>query len=288
MRPIGIQLKYGPWRDALLRNWKEVAQQMGFRRSDVEGRVQILTEALRAMCIDMDGVDASLWSASLGKNISHANGPLATLNRLGILTVKKKHVKSRRLRVGQGTGRWLCSGVLAMKRVCSRVAPWVRLADSCQVTAPQTCQEWVSEYIRVNQIFQSHGLFANKSYMRSFVIRGLVLAAMAAAGIPKLTGAAKIQLQTFASAFPDQRGWINKLSGDAKSITLAEFLADIGYDGRPEFLTMFMCLLLTPSMRVNPAWLLAHRSRLCESMVSQHECHGIFKLPALCVQQYRG
>ena len=127
-------------------------------------------------------------------------------------------------------------------------------------------------------------MFENKSYMRNFVIRGLVLAAMAAAGIPKLTGAAKIQLQTFASAFPDQRGWINKLSGDAKSTTLAEFLADLDYDGRPEFLTMFMRLLLTPSTRVNPAWLLAHRHRLCKSMASQHDCHGIFRLPALRVQ----
>ena len=65
------------------------------------------------MCIDMDGVDARLWSASLGKNISHANGPLATLNRLGILTVKKKTCEVTSLASGAGDGQMVvfgCSG----------------------------------------------------------------------------------------------------------------------------------------------------------------------------------
>ena len=150
--------------------------------------------------------------------------------------------------------------------------------------APHTCEGWVSEHARVNQIFQDHRTFSDKSYMRNFVIRGLMLAAMAAAGIPKLTGAAKINAHTFASSFPDQRCWIRTLSDDATCATLAQFAAGLGYDGRPELLTMFLCLLLARSMRVNPAWLLARRSRLSKAMVSQHDRHGLFRLPALCVQ----
>ena len=284
MRAIGIQLKYGPWRDALVRCWKQIAKQQGFRGSDVRSRAHILTEAMRRMCLDMDGVDTSIWSESLGRNISHANGPLATLIRMGILSVKKKHLKSRQVRVGQGSGRWLCSGVLALAKAQEKVAQWVRLADACQVKAPSTCRQWVAEHARINKIFNGHHVFVNKSYMRNFVVRGLLLAAMAAAGIPKLTGAAHISLEDFGRAFPDQRGWISKLAGRRPVKTLAEFVSDLGYDGRPEFLTMHLCLLLTPSMRVNPAWLLAHRRRLCQAMFAQHECHGIFRLPALCVQ----
>ena len=283
MRCLSIQLKYSPWRDALVNCWSKVAKQQGFRCSDVQGRARILTETLRSMCVDMDGVDTTLWSDSLGRNISHANGPLATLHRLGILTVQKRHLKSRRLRVGQGTGRWLCSGVLAITKARAHVSRWVLLADACQVVAPSTCHGWVAEQARVNRIFQNCQMFADASYMRNFVIRGLLLAAMAAAGVPKLTGAAKIDVQSFAASFPDQRCWICRLSGGRPG-TLAEFAEGLGYDGRPELLTMFLCLLLTRSMQVNPAWLLARRARLSKAMLAQRDSRGLFKLPALCVQ----
>ena len=286
MRFLGVNLKYGPWRDALMRAWKKVVALWGFRRSDVRVRVRILTEALRLMCIDMVGVDTKPWSDSLGKNISHANGPLATLNRLGILTKHKKHVHSRRLQVGEGNGRWLCSGVLAITRARAKVARWVRLAEAYRAKAPRTCEEWVAEHGRANQIFQAHRIFENKSYMRNFVIRGVMLAAMVAAGVPELRGAEDIDARVFASSFPDQRSWISALVAANRNPTLAEFAADLGYDGRPELLSMFLCLLLTKVMRVNPAWLLAHRTHLCNAMLSQHDRLGLCRLPALCVQDH--
>ena len=194
-------MKYGPWRDATVNAWKKVAEQQGCRRSGVSSRVRILTEALRHTCMDMDGVNTLPWSESLGRNISHANGPLVTLSRLGILTTKKRHVHSRLVQVGRDEGRWLCVGVLAMRQARTKVSRWVRLSDACQVTAPRTCKEWVSEFIRVNQIFQDHRMFKDKSYMRTFVIRGVMLAAMARAKVPRLTGAGDIDTMVFASGF---------------------------------------------------------------------------------------
>ena len=284
LRFLGVVMKYGPWRDAMVNAWKEVAKQQGFRRSDVSSRVRILTEALRRTCMDMDGVDTLPWSESLGRNISHAAGPLVTLNRLGILTTKKRHVHSRLVQVGCDEGRWLCAGVLAITQAHAKVSRWVRLSDACQVTAPRTCKGWVSEYIRVNQIFQDHRMYEDKSYMRNFVIRGAMLAAMARAKVPRLRGAGDIDTMVFASAFPDQRGWLHTLSREGVRDTLPEFMAGLGYDGRPEMLTMFLCLLLTKTLRVNPAWLLVHRTRLCSAMCLQHGRQGLFRLPALCVQ----
>ena len=284
LRFLGVMMKYGPWRDATVNAWKKVAKQQGFRRSDVSSRTRILTEALRRTCMDMEGVNDLPWAESLGRNISHVNGPLATLNRLGILTTKKRHVHSRLVQVGCDEGRWLCVGVLATMQARAKVSRWVRLSDACQMTGPRTCKGWVSEFGRVNQIFQDHRMFKDQSYMRNFVIRGVMLAAMARAKVPRLTGAGDIDTMAFASVFPDQRGWLRTLSREGVRETLSEFMAGLGYDGRPELLTCFLCLLLNKTSRVNPAWLLVHRTRLCSAMCSQHSSQGLFRLPALCVQ----
>ena len=88
---------------------------------------------------------------------------LATLNTVGSLTTKKRHVHSRLVQVGRDEGRWLCVGVLAIMQARTKVSRWARLSNACQVTAPRTCKGWVSEFIRVSQIFQDHRMFKDKS-----------------------------------------------------------------------------------------------------------------------------
>ena len=65
-------------------------------------------------------------------------------------------------------------------------AEWRRHRRLVSDSGGGTCEEWVSEHARANQIFQVHGMFKSKSYMRNFVIRGVMLAAMAVVGIPRL------------------------------------------------------------------------------------------------------
>ena len=77
----------------------------GFRRSGEVSdivRANLLLDALCDTCYDMDGVDDNDWVESLGKSISHASGPLATLHRLGILN-KHNLKRSRVLHLGQKT-----------------------------------------------------------------------------------------------------------------------------------------------------------------------------------------
>ena len=132
-------------------------------------------------------------------------------------------------------------------------------------------------------MFQKSHIFANKSYMRNFVIRGLLLAAMEAAGVRKLSGAGDISATAFAAAFPDQRSWIRRMCA-RPGVSLAQLVASLEYRGRVELLTMVTCLLLNPRMRFSPQWFADHRRILCRHMVQQHREHGVYRLPELCVK----
>lgn len=299
LRLICIQLKYGPWRDALVICWKrQAAGKQEFWRSGVgdghsADRARILVMALRDTCQQMQGRDDSVWVASLGRNISHVSGPLATMARLGIVkkmrqgSPQRMHAGVLKLGASSGTFRRLCSGVVEMASAETKVLRWVRVASGCRaVEAPKTCQEWVAEHGKVDAIFAKHRIFPSKSYMRNFVIRGLLLAAMHAAGVRKLSGSKNISAGAFADAFPDQGSWIKRMCLRQRvEISLADFAATIDYDGRVEHLTMYLCLLLNPRMRLAPAWFSANRRRLCSSMLQQHRSSlGVFRLPELCVQ----
>lgn len=293
MRPLSIQLKYGPWRDLFVRCWIARARQIAeFRRSGeatcYSVRAKLLLDALCDMCHGMDGVDDKYWSESLGKSISHVNGPLATLHRLGVL--KKQNLKRGRvLHLGKNNQqlRRVCSGVRERAAARAKLLRWVKLSQSLpEVTGPRTGAQWVSEYRRLDAAFQKHRLFPKKSYMRNFVIRGLLLADMARAGIKKLRGIDQIRVQELSQAFPDQSSWFAKLGeyADMSRVNLGDFFRGLGFDGRPEFFSMFACLLLCKSMRVRPEWMAAHARELSGAMMQQLVRRGLCRLPALCVR----
>lgn len=278
---LSVQLKYGPWRDVFLAEWSARSEAFGvpvFRRT-VQQRARLLLQALRAMCQRMDGYDDSVWLQSLGKNISHASGPLATLNRLKVVFPCSDH---RSLHLGLKRKR-LCSGAQDTSRACLKLTAWVRLADECVVNAPKTCQDWITEHAKADRIFQKHNIFPPRSYMRNFVIRGLLLAAMESKGFRRLTGANDTLVRDFAVAFPDQSSWLMRLP-HRPSHNLQAFFEEIGFDGRPELFSMFTCLLLTKGMWWAPEWYRKQASYLKAAMLEQARCSGVMRLPLLCVQ----
>ena len=295
MRPLSVQLKYGPWRDRFIVRWRDRARKVvAFRRSGEVSkgvRAKLLLDALCDTCYDMDGVDDDDWVASLGKSISHASGPLATLHRLGIL--KKTGLKrGQALHLGkkQKQLRRVCSGVRERAAAKAKLLRWVELSQSLPETiAPRTCQNWVEEHARLDKLFQKQRLFPRKSYMRNFVIRGLLLAGMARAGIQKLRGIDELSVLEFAAAFPDQGCWFTKLgeysNNESRTVNLGDFLRSLDYDGRPEFFSMFACVLLCKCMRVSPAWLALHARELTDAMLMQLGRRGFCRLPALCVRE---
>ena len=122
-------------------------------------------------------------------------------------------------------------------------------------------------------------------YLPAYTARAILLVSMHRAGVGRLGGTGQISVEEFASAFPDERRWFVRLcsSSDRTATTVEKFFSDLGYKGRPEFWSMFSCLLLTRSMWLSDAWLSHHCASLRKAMRSQHH-HRIMRLPALCVQ----
>ena len=119
------------------------------------------------------------------------------------------------------------------------------------------------------------------TYLCAYTARALLLVAMRRAGLKRLTGADRISVENFARAFPDEKSWFTLLSG-SHTDTLHKFFEDLNYSGRPEFWSMFACLLLTRAMWRNPDWYVNHKHELKAALRSQLH-HGLQRVPALCV-----
>ena len=120
-------------------------------------------------------------------------------------------------------------------------------------------------------------------YLPGYTARAILVASMHRAGVGRLGGTGQISVGEFATAFPDERKWFTRLCSSSDTTTVKKFFSDLGYNGRPEFCSMFSCLLLTRSMWLSDAWLSRHCVSLRKAMRSQQH-HGILRLPALCVQ----
>ena len=148
LRLISIQLKYGPWRDALATSW-------ACRRKEREGvkgraeRAAFIVELLQDVCRAMDRVVIDAWVDNLGRNISHAAGPVPTMHRLGILKGAVAKHKILRYAKGGGRAKRLCVG-REIGRSRTLVGKVIDLVDTVgDVRAPRTCREWVEVHERV-------------------------------------------------------------------------------------------------------------------------------------------
>jgi len=174
LRLLSMNLKYGPWKEALIKAWHDDNGVMALRccGSDLDrerARAARLLRVLRRMCSARHdkGGDDEPWAASVGKNVSHCTGPLAVCLALGVIkkiggrkpnqkNLKKALKVFRRscvLRLGvHGSPYRLCSSrerTAAVKRLHS----WVVLADRMSVTAaPRTCRQWISAYQRMHEV----------------------------------------------------------------------------------------------------------------------------------------
>ena len=281
LRLLCVMLKFGPWREALLASWRGVSESSGVPAAarNHKQRACMLLQALKGMCKQMDNHDDELWRTSIGRNVSHVNGPLATLNTFRV--VFRCSGGRRSLRLGLQHKR-LCRGFLEHTSARGRLTRWVASADDCVVQPPRTCEAWVLEHGKLDGHFQQYRIYAPGSYNRNFLICGLLLAAMKSESITALRGAADISVQAFAQAFPDQRSWMIRLARRT-SMRLQDLFDDLGYHGRPECFSMYTCLLLTRGMRKSEHWYKKYGRRLTKVMLDQGRTAGVMRLPLACV-----
>lgn len=239
----------------------------------------------------MDGVDEHHWTSSLGRNISHVNGPVAVLLRLGVLrNVKESKLKSKHVVLKLGASkskqlRRLCQGIAENAQALVKLERCVRFADDARISkAPETCADWVRVFGSLDAICNQHQIFAPGTYMRHWLIRGLLLAALARDGVSKLVSPEEVTFREFMKCNPDSSSWARKLLTKGQCRSAKEFMQSIGYDGPPELCSMHMCLLLANRMRMSPQWFGKHCQSLQNRMKDELK-FGLMKLPALCVKE---
>lgn len=104
------------------------------------------------------------------------------------------------------------------------------------------------------------------------------------AGVRALGRTDAITVASFARAFPDSKAWFRKLAFKGQFPTLRAFFKAVKYDGRPEFFSMFACLLGNSALSVQPTWLQKHRQSLQGAMHAYASQNGFMGVPALCVK----
>ena len=174
------------------------------------------------------------------------------------------------------------SGVPERKKAESVLLRWVGLADAAEVQPPASCEQWVVEHERLGKVFNDHRIYEPNCYMRNYTIRALIMSATS----KRLSRAASITTARFARAFPDQGKWLRFLPRRGSNGSLEEFMQDLDYDGAPEMLSMFLCLLLTPRMWQAPEWYAKHGRALTKAMVEQLTKEGVYRLPLVCVEAF--
>ena len=95
MRLLCVNLKYGPWRQQLMNSWEQRPRRVASGCQGVAKRADVLLKTLLVTCKQMHGRhhDVRAWGVSLGYRVARANGPLATLSRLGITLPPAKGCK---------------------------------------------------------------------------------------------------------------------------------------------------------------------------------------------------
>lgn len=262
----------------------------------VSSRARVLLRVLKHTCQKMDGVDEHLWTSSLGQNISHVNGPIAVLLRLGVLkNVRKSVLKSKQvvksncfLKLGASKSkqlRRLCEGLAENAQALAKLRRYVRFADDAHIgQAPKTCADWVRVFGSLDAKCEEHKIFAPRSYMRHWLIRGVLLAALARDGVEQLASPQEVTLSEFMKCNPDSSSWMRKLRVKGQCGSAKAFFQSIGYNGAPELCSMHLCLLLAKSMRKSPQWFETHCRTLQARMLGELK-FGLMKLPALCVKE---
>ena len=112
-----------------------------------------------------------------------------------------------------------------------------------------------------------------------------MLGAMFAEGVSALRGC-DVLAEDFAVTCPDQKKWLvrfagTRVGGTRSRPTLSHTLQSIGYDGRPEYFTMYACVY--NMARRSAQWLQRHAEELQEERRAFQQEHGFDCAPAEAV-----
>ena len=125
---------------------------------------------------------------------------------------------------------------------------------------------------------------AKVGYKTQWLSRALLLSSMHRAGVRVLRGAGDVSLAHFAQAFPDSKAWFSKLTVRGEHSSLQAFMESLNYTGRPEFFSMFACLLGNAQLCKRADWFAKHCRALRAEMQASVVQNGFMGVPSVCVK----
>ena len=248
-------MSYGPRLEAAFRNKKDKATTV----MTAELLYGILILALQLL----DGQDMGPWARHVGKGVSHHHGWLAWVQRMRLVVAAKPRWNSPKLLALGQMGRLFKLSPLdaAMSVRLEHLIAFGTHVRTVLLRPPRTFLCW-RECIQALQVGMVESQMIAKGpadkYGDKWLCRSLCLFAMARAGIPQLDVIKKTSSQGMAPFleaqglaelsrwFPDSCNWCG-IFEDAVDVAVA--MKKLGYLGRPELLTMWLCIAGDPQMK---------------------------------------
>ena len=124
------------------------------------------------------------------------------------------------------------------------------------------------------KVHKPPGVATGSGYTKLWFIRSMLIAS----GVQHLE-VGSTTVEEFCSAFPDAKRWMS-IFPKKQSITKA--MAEVCYSGRPEIITMFLCVIGNKDMNFDLAWLQAQLPDIIAVRQAVEKERNMIPTPAFC------
>ena len=252
---ISIQLKYEPWRQALLACWREVGKPggaldvAGLKDPDLHARASrlhaVLTPTIRYMSKTQV---VEVWSSNCSRTVGRHSSPQMVLHHLGLLQ------KGGSLAFEQGSeGSWRLASSKqevesSVKKLMKLILGWCTVRKVIR-RAPKTCTEWCklqrSAFMALKKLkvpIPRLDVSKGHQYVLAWTLRTLMLMLMEKQGVKAARVDKKMTAWGFCSMCPDQQSYLKKMYFAIRPASVSDFLRQCGCEGmRPELFSCLVC-----------------------------------------------
>ena len=296
---ISIQLKYDPWRNALLDAWRQRGKPAAECVPDLRSAFSFEDKGLHARASRLHSVlmltikimfktkVAEAWPANCSRFVGRHSAPEVVLHHLGLLIRE----------ASREDGAWVPARSkddveTSTQRLMKVIWAWTVIRNEIR-KAPRSCLEWVNlqqyafKELRKLKMDIPRLPVRGDDYVRMWTVRTLMLMLMSKEGVQKLVVDRKLTAWKFCQMCPDQKLHLRKLYYHVRPQSVRDFLKKCGFrDGPPELFSCMTCFA------GDMAWDYLQRSQFDvelwnKAVCAYHRKHGMFPIPAVIIKELR-
>lgn len=298
-----IQLKYDPWRDALLSAWImrgkpraacSVLRPVCLTDDSLHERASNLQAVLVQAVRNMANADLAAWSSNCSRIVGRHSAPERVLQHLGILREPSSSGVQRSDLEGQDLVSALASSrdevEASVQKLMKVIWGWSCISKLIS-RAPRTCHEWCElqesmlKELRALKVDIPRLPRTENSYVTAWTMRTLLFMRMRGEGIQKLIADENTTPFRFCQLCPDQNAYMYRMYYALRPKNIAEFLQKCGFKGGPpELLSCFACF------SGDMAWDGLKKSRYnvklwTKALDKYHKEHSLTAIPAVIMSE---